>query len=114
MGQTLAKAAEYTSVAESGEKKLALVKTNEDILNKIITFTETYPGMNTVFTLCFFKNWFEQQWFWYWRIHSNGLHGGDNFYGQVLTPQSNTKPRRHKYKRILVQLQAHAQLKITQ
>ena len=54
MGQTLAKAAEYTSVAESGEKKLALVKTNEDILNKIITFTETYPGMNTVFTLCFF------------------------------------------------------------
>ena len=44
MGQTLGKAAEYTSVAESGEKKLALVKTNEDILNKIITFVEAYPG----------------------------------------------------------------------
>ena len=44
MGQTIAKAAEFTSVAESGEKKLALVKTNEDILNKIITFVEQYPG----------------------------------------------------------------------
>ena len=44
MGATLAKAAEYTSVAESGEKKLALVKTNEDIINKIITFVEQYPG----------------------------------------------------------------------
>lgn len=44
MGQTIAKAAEFTSVAESGEKKLAIVKTNEDILNKIITFVEQYPG----------------------------------------------------------------------
>ena len=56
MGQTVAKAAEYTSVAESGEKKLALVKTNEDILNKIITFVESYPGsFNLCIILCINK-----------------------------------------------------------
>ena len=46
MGQTLQKAAEWTSAREGSGGKLEYTPANEAILNKIIQFTEGFPGQN--------------------------------------------------------------------
>nr|XP_006811379.1 PREDICTED: armadillo repeat-containing protein 4-like [Saccoglossus kowalevskii] len=44
MGQTLARAAQWTSASDGGEGKLEFTPINESILNSIIKFVEAFPG----------------------------------------------------------------------
>ena len=46
MGQTLQKAAEWTSAREGTGGKLEYTPANENILNKIVQFTEGFTGQN--------------------------------------------------------------------
>ena len=44
MGNTLATAAEWTSAQQGSRGKLEYTATNENILNRIIKFTEDFPS----------------------------------------------------------------------
>lgn len=56
MGQTLNRAAQWTSVSDGGEGKLEFSPANEAILNDIIKFIESFPSKHPKEARIVFKN----------------------------------------------------------
>ena len=73
MGQTLQKAAEWTSAREGAGGKLEYTPANENILNKIIQFTEGFGGQNPDEAGIQFK----QALTWITTLNASHFSGGD-------------------------------------
>lgn len=61
MGQTLKRAAQWTSVSDGGEGKLEFNQANEALLNSFIKFVEGFPGKHPQEAALVFKSAFQWQ-----------------------------------------------------